>query len=195
MKAIHRIFFFLVFLTFLTFLVLKIFTKSDNKEVIQVANSEIKMIVKSPLLDSLTNESNESSDEYPDKPTHEKLADKNISCSEIALEIFKSSERYIKLADGYKERIIKNGGIDFEIFPWTSPDSDTKDSENILPDYYFSIHEIYKDRNPRIATFKFSTELQELYEEEFVNDDDIGFKLTPLKFDRKLLAKFKAACD
>lgn len=106
---------------------------------------------------------------------------KNLKAIE---KIVRSSTDFKRVTSGFKEAIIKNGGIGWEL----DFNEDYPDTTDYLYTYYFSIYEIYADRTPRVETYCFNLKENKLYKEQFEDTDSLpAGSLIPVTFNTKLL--------
>lgn len=137
----------------------------------------------------IVNESDETTDKNISNRNIQKTEKNEMKCSDIALQILKSSQTFKTLTNGLTQRIKENGGQGFRVYLWASPNPKIDGSDSYSEDYEFSIHENYSDREPRIAEFKFSPKTQQLYQEDIAE-----MKYNIIQFDRQLLATFLKNC-
>ena len=106
---------------------------------------------------------------------------KNLKAVE---EIVRSSPDFKKVTSGLKEAVLKNGGLGWKL----DFNEDEPDTIDYLYTYTFSIYEIYDDRTPRVETYCFNLNENQLYKEQFIDTDSLpAGSLIPVSFNKKLL--------
>ncbi|WP_152425187.1 hypothetical protein [Nafulsella turpanensis] len=108
----------------------------------------------------------------------------------IVYEIIETSEMFLRKTGGHKimQRIESNGGYYYDLILWSCP-YDKKENSSSSMKYRFDLHEVYKDRYPKVASFTFDLEGQDLFISEW-NYELAKEGLISIPFNRKLLSKF-----
>jgi hypothetical protein len=99
--------------------------------------------------------------------------------------VLTTSPRYIEVTKGLKDKVVKNGGIDFGVNLESSPEQGNGKKGLYSNTYDFTIYETYKERQLNTSRFSFNPENKQLYEYDILNDS-----LVPIEFDRTLLPKY-----
>lgn len=123
------------------------------------------------------------------------LTDENLSnivkkkCTEIALEILKTSPWFLQMTKGYNEGIIRNGGTSYGILIEASPNPKIDNALRHSNNYEFNLHECYQDRILVVARFVLKPDEKQLFYYDVVED-----KLKPINANKSLLEKLKKLC-
>ncbi|MFA6403492.1 MAG: hypothetical protein WCX31_18005 [Salinivirgaceae bacterium] len=103
------------------------------------------------------------------------------SKKELISEIVSTSPRFKQTTNGLTEKVIKNGGLAYELRLERCPDNLNGKKWNYSKTYDFTLYEVYADRKLNTNSFSFDPSINQLYEYNAISD-----KFEPIEFDRSL---------
>jgi predicted RND superfamily exporter protein len=102
-------------------------------------------------------------------------------------EILTTSPRYIQLTKGMQEKVIKNGGSNYDVFLERSPLNIKQNNGNYSNTYDFTVYEMYDERKLNTARFSFNPYNKQLFEYDILIDS-----MVPIAFNTNLLNTYNS---
>jgi hypothetical protein len=118
----------------------------------------------------------------------EQSLQKNISCTDVLIEIISSSKENIEEKIGLLEFIEKRGGTSYGYMLENSPNP-KRDEVKFSESYEMNFHASYPDKMTVISRYKFNPISFKLYLYNIIENDYFE-----IKYDEKLTTKFKQSC-
>lgn len=112
------------------------------------------------------------------------------SKKELITKIVSNSPRFKQLSTGLTERVIKNGGLSYELRLERCPCNTNGKKWNYSKTFDFTLYEVYTDRELNTNSFSFDPSINQLYEYDAFTD-----KFVPIEFDRSLLFRYRFFYD